>query len=240
MPSRHGIFQFSIFLSVALSPSGVRSPESLLRRFAALFPCCLSIRIFCYDLSVPIFCSKIFYPLPHPVVGMASPILPLIVGRIIFRCFRKSCFLRIVWSCLSIFLVFFLELVFFCWSPQVLFFVLVAVLFQFRLNILNVPFEYFACCRSLFICDSSLISHPGFDFLSVVFKGTPIFSKISYVLEDIKSFNCFMSLIGIVINKSFTFSVLDLTLLQSWFLKEGNIFFSDMILLMVSTFVFSS
>ena len=36
---------------------------------------------FYYDLFVPIFCSKIFLPLSHPVVDMASPILPLMVGR---------------------------------------------------------------------------------------------------------------------------------------------------------------
>ena len=50
-----------------------------------------------------------------------------------------------------------------------------------------------------------------------------------------------MSFVGIFINKWFTFSVLNLTVLQSWFLREDNVvFFSAMILLMVSTFVFSS
>ena len=50
-----------------------------------------------------------------------------------------------------------------------------------------------------------------------------------------------MSFVGTFINKSFTFSISDLTLLQSWFLREGNVvFFSDMILLMVSTLVFFS
>ena len=48
-----------------------------------------------------------------------------------------------------------------------------------------------------------------------------------------------MSFVGIFLNKSFTFSVSDLTVLQSWFLWEGNVvFFWDMILLMVSTLVF--
>ena len=43
-------------------------PLVLFWAFTTLFPCCLSIRLFCYDLSVPIFCSKIFLPLSHPVV----------------------------------------------------------------------------------------------------------------------------------------------------------------------------
>ena len=48
-----------------------------------------------------------------------------------------------------------------------------------------------------------------------------------------------MSFIGMFFNKSFTFLVSDLTVLQSWFLREVNVvFFSDMILLMVSTLVF--
>ena len=37
-----------------------------------------------YDLSVPTFCSKIFLPLSHPDVDMASPILHLSVGRMFF------------------------------------------------------------------------------------------------------------------------------------------------------------
>ena len=149
------------------------------------FPCCLSIQLFCYALSVPVFCSKIFLPLSHLVVGMASRISP---------------------------------------HPNSM----------FRFSIL-------ACCRSLFICDSSLSSQPSFDFLFVVFKETPIFfSLTNFVHVYIKSFNSMMSFVGIFVNNSFTFSVSDLTVLQSWFLREGHVvFFSDMILLMVSTLVFS-
>ena len=100
-------------------------------------------------------------------------------------------------------------------------------------------FSILACCRSLFIRDSSLISHPGFDLLTVVFKETPVFSQTNFAPTYIKSFNSVMSFVGIFVKKSFTFSVLDLTVHQSLFLREGNvIFFSDMILLMVSTLVF--
>ena len=62
-------------------------------------------------------------------------------------------------------------------------------------------------CRSLFICDSSLSSHPDFDFLSVVFKGTPIFSQTRFAPAYIKSFNSEMLFVEIFVNKSFTFSV---------------------------------
>ena len=72
-------------------------------------------------------------------------------------------------------------------------------------------FSILACCRSLFICDSNLSSHPGFEFLSVAFKGTPIFSQSNFAPAYIKSFNS----VGIFVNKSFTFTVSDLTALQS-------------------------
>ena len=101
-------------------------------------------------------------------------------------------------------------------------------------------FSILVCCR-IFILDSSLSSHLGFDFLFVVFKETPIFSQTNFAPVYIKSLNSVISFVGIFVYMSFTFSVSDLTVLQSWFPTEGNVvFFSDMILLMVSTFVFSS
>ena len=42
------------------------------------FSCCLSIRHFCYDPSVPILCSKIVLPHLHPVAGLSSHFLPLL------------------------------------------------------------------------------------------------------------------------------------------------------------------
>ena len=120
MPSRPEVFQFGIFLSIALSPSGCMftwGPSSSIRN--SLF--ILFIYFAFFYLSVPIFCSKIFWPLSHLVVGMASPILPLTLPRIFSRCFWTSCFVYIVWSCLGIFLVFLLSLVFFGWSPQAFF-----------------------------------------------------------------------------------------------------------------------
>ena len=159
MSSRPGVFLFAIFISVTLSPSVCMFTWGPSSTFATLFQRCLSIRLFCYDFSVPIFCSKIFLPFLHSVVDMASPIL-------------------------------------------------------------------------------LLSSQPGFHYLSVVLKGTPIFSQTNFAPAYIKSFNSVMSLVGIFVYKSFTFSISDF---QSWFLREGNvIFFSDVNLLMVSISVFSS
>ena len=76
-------------------------------------------------------CTKIVLLLWHPVIGMSSCILPLLDGRIFFRCFGMYCFVLIFWPCLDIFLVcsqyiliYFLEL-----------FVLIVLLFSFRPNI---------------------------------------------------------------------------------------------------------
>ena len=106
-------------------------------------------------------------------------------------------------------------------------------------SLLMFRFSILACCRSLFIYDSSLSFHPVFNFLSIVFKGIPIFSQINFAPVYIKSFNYVMSFVGIFVNKSFTFSISDLTVLQSWFLREGNgVFFSGIILLMVCILIF--
>ena len=62
-----------------------------------------------------------------------------------------------------------------------------------------------------------------------------------YAPAYIKSFNSMMSFAWIFVYKSFTFSVSDLTVLQPWFRSEGNVvFFSNMIVLVISTFIFSS
>ena len=48
-------------------------------------------------------------------------------------------------------------------------------------------------------------------------------------------------IVGIFVNRLYTFSISDLTVLQSYTLKEGNqAFFLDIILFMISTFIFSS
>ena len=56
-------------------------------------------------ITIPISCSEIGLLLLHPVVSMSLCILPLLVSRVFFHYFRMSCFVSIVWSCHSIFLV---------------------------------------------------------------------------------------------------------------------------------------
>ena len=81
------------------------------------------------------FCSKILLPLSHPVVGMASPILLLIVGRI-FSLFWERPVLSILFGLVLVFfLVFLLSQVFLLGVLNFFFLVLVAVLFQFHPNI---------------------------------------------------------------------------------------------------------
>ena len=101
-------------------------------------------------------------------------------------------------------------------------------------------FNIFTCC-SFLICDFNLSSHLGFHFLSAVFRDTSIFSLTNFAPAYIKSLKSVMLFVGIFVNQSFTFSVSDLPVLQSWFLREQNVvFFSDMILFIISTFIFPS
>ena len=77
------------FLVLLWVNQGVFFPSALLPVLLTLFSCCLSIRLICYVLFVPIFCSKLVLFSSHPVVGMFSYILPQLAGRIFFffRCF---------------------------------------------------------------------------------------------------------------------------------------------------------
>ena len=86
MSSWPGIFLFgSFFLLLLLASPGVCPPQVLLRVLVILCSCYLSIQLFYYVLSLPIFYSKIvFFPL-HPVVSMSSYILYLLFSRIFLR-----------------------------------------------------------------------------------------------------------------------------------------------------------
>ena len=101
------VFQFVIFLSVALSPSGYMftwglSP-SIWNSVSMLF--IYSAFLLWYFRSYILL--QIFLPLSHLVVNMASPNIPLIVDRMFLSCFGTSCFVYILCSCLGIFLVLF-------------------------------------------------------------------------------------------------------------------------------------
>ena len=100
-----------------------------------LFLCCLSIRIFCYDLFVPIFCSKVVLSPCHLVIGIFSLILLLLADRIFFHFFFDFLVLSVL-SFLDTFLVFLHSLEPSDLSPRVTLFVsVVELLFSFHHNI---------------------------------------------------------------------------------------------------------
>ena len=168
-------FSNLIFFRVVLSKSmriSTFRPSSMMSHL--LSPCCLSIQLFCYALLVAIFYPKIVQLLLHPVVGMFSCHLPQHVGRIFLRCFGMFCFVSIV--CRYLFnLPSFASSFWFIFSSC--FVILTWIAFPFLSQ--HVPVFFFcliifACFHGFLTCVSSRISHLGFDFLLVPFKGTPI------------------------------------------------------------------
>ena len=116
---------------------------------------------------------------------MSSRHLPLHVCRIFFRRFGMSWFVCIVLPFLDIFLIFLLSPELSGLFPQVVlsFFSRIAFFFlSQRVPAFSLCFIIFACCRFL-ICISCPISHPGFDFLFVFFKGTTIFYELISLLH---------------------------------------------------------
>ena len=126
---------------------------------------------------------------------VASPIFPLIVGRIFFSLFWNVLF------CLYCF-VFTRYLFSLPTFASIFWLVFSSFIFRTSFRDFSDSFEYLlmfrfsilACCRSLLICDSSLSSFPGFDILSMVFKRTPIFSHTYFAPPYIRSLNSVMSL----------------------------------------------
>ena len=128
---------------------------------------------------VAIFYSKIVRFLLHLVIGIFSCHLFPLVDRIFFRCFGMSCFFCIVLPFVDIYLIFLISPVLF----SSCFVIFSCVAFSFLS--LHVPasflcFIILSCFRWFFICVSSRISHPGFDFFFVLFEGIPIFSLTNF------------------------------------------------------------
>ena len=119
-PSRLLVFQFSIFLSVAWVSWGVCSSSSSITNSVRML---FIHSTFCYDLSVPIFSSKIILPLSKLVVDMASPIPSLLILDRIFPLFWNVFF----WSML--FLVYVVRYIFRLQSFTCIFRLLVVVFF---------------------------------------------------------------------------------------------------------------
>ena len=170
-------FPVCYLFCVALSPSAYVHPRAFFEHSQLCFQVVYSFGFFYYDLSVPIFCSKIFLLLSHPVLDMASTILPLIVGRIFFRCFGTSCFVYIVWPCLGIILVFLLSLVFFGWSPQAFFFFR-STCRDFSIsseNFLMFRFRILVCGRSHFYLLFKFEFPPRFWHCTCGLQGDPVY-----------------------------------------------------------------
>ena len=152
-----------------------------------------------------------------------------------------SSFVSIVWSSLGIFLVFLLSPLFFTYTSQVF-------IFRSGCHSFSVSFEYilmfcfsiFTCCRSLFIGDSCLSSHSGFDLLTVIFRGTRFFHKLILLLYIVNRSTpwCYLSKYLSISRLLSRFRTWMSFSLCSWE-KGYAFFFSDMILFMISTFFFS-
>ena len=123
-------FPIRYFFSVLLwAIPGVFPLHFHRRVLVILFLCYLSIWLFNYFLSVPIFYSKIVLLPLHPIVGMSTWILNFLVSRIFFRYFGMSNFVYIARPCHGIFQVFLLSPISFDSSFRVALSNLSAVLF---------------------------------------------------------------------------------------------------------------
>ena len=208
--------------------------EGLPGAFATLFPCCLPIQLFfIWSFRSHILPQNLLASFASCLIWLRIAHSPPKCWSNFLKCFRTSCFVYIVWSCFGIFLVFLLLLAF-----------LVGLLKLFLSSTcpaFSVSSEKFICSVLVFsffvvvffICDSSLSSHQCFEFLSVVCKDTPFFSLTNFVPAYIKKFNSVISFVGKFVNKSCTFSVSNLIVLQSWFVSEGNVVFSSDTILLI-------
>ena len=138
---------------------------------------------------VAIFSSKIVRFLWHPVVDMFLCHALPVVDRIFFRFFGMFCFVCIFFffflpfvniSLISLFrqyfLVYFLKL--YCYFFLVLPFPFCSHILQ-RLSFV---LSFWPVFVDFFICVSSRISHPGFDFFFVLFEEITIFSQTNFTL----------------------------------------------------------
>ena len=108
---------------------------------------------------------------------------PQLVGNISFRCFGMSCFFLCCFTLSDIVLIFLLLQVFSGLFPQVILLFFRMLPFSFcpymfqHFSFVSLLFPVFA---DFFICISSQISHPGFNFFSVLFKRILIFSQTNF------------------------------------------------------------
>ena len=192
------IFPVWYFLGVASNESmysfAFGHSSTLWNSLAMLF--INSFFFFCYDLSVPIFCSKILFTPLHPVVGLSSHFFLLLADRVFVRCFGRYCFVCNVWSCHGIFLIFFLSTVPSDLSNRVVSFVVVWF-FPLCPNIsFLICLMTFACCRRFLIWVSNLSSHPNFAIFYLFFSANRTFSLAYFAPTYIRLFSSMMLLIS--------------------------------------------
>ena len=187
---------------------GVFSPSALLGVLLTLFSCCWSIRLFCYALFDTLFCSKIvFFPF-YLVFGICwcihtyllieifslywNVLISLLFYPIKVSFFYFPSFASTFWftssSCIFYFICW---VAFFFYSQYVPAFILCLILLA----------DY----RRFLICVSCRISHPGFEFLLVFFRGTPILSLTIWAPAYFSSFNSLMFFVDIGVNNSLFF-----------------------------------
>ena len=163
MSSWTGVFQFGTFLSVVQRESrcifALGLSSILCNSFSMLF---IYLTFQLCSLRSHILLQNYFgsFQSGYCYVFVHSPPTS---GWIFCRCFGRSCFVGIVWSCLRIFSVFFLSPVHSDFLRVVLFALFVVLLFAFPPNIFH---------RRFLIWVSSLISRQGFEFLIALFRRT--------------------------------------------------------------------
>ena len=155
-------------LSIALRESRCICASGIFSSICNFFSCCSSILLFCYDLSVPIFSSKIvLFPL-NPFAGLCQKILHLLATRM-FSLFWNVLFCLYCIPSIANTFWFISSSCIFC-SNCFAFFLFVSTnshLFFYR--------TIFACC-CWFLIGISQSNFPSAFWLSVcVLKGIPDF-----------------------------------------------------------------
>ena len=149
---------------------------------------------------------------------MASSVAPLTVGRIFSLFWNVLYFLYCFVLPLYLFsLPFYANI--FGWSPQTFYSSSCRDFSVSSEYVFMLCFSILACCRSPFICDSSLSSHPGSEFLSLVLKETPIFSHTNFTAAYMKSFNSVMSFVSTNYYYIYSFRIFHISV--SWWSFPG-------------------
>ena len=95
MPSWLGVFQFSTFMSIALSESNCISAVENSSILVILFSCYLSIWPFCYALSVPIVYFKTVLFSLHEVIDL---FLCILLCSFCSHSLLQNCFVFFAWG----------------------------------------------------------------------------------------------------------------------------------------------